>query len=73
MSIVQRVTKLFDESKKSDYLLEKEIGLKQKSISNWRRGLANPATDSIAKIAKYFDVSADYILGLIDEPKSYDR
>ena len=55
------------------YPLEDIIGLSRGSINNWEKRLNGVSTEAIVKIAKYFVVSADYILGLIDEPKPYDR
>ena len=40
-------------------------------ISKWEAGKVDPAVSSIAKVAKYFDVSLDYLLGLEDENTHY--
>ena len=37
------------------------------SICDWERGRAQPDLQTLAKIAIYFDVSTDYLLGLEDE------
>lgn len=58
--------------------LRKEKGLMQKtlaeilqttnsSISDWECGRSQPDLDTLAKMATYFDVSTDYLLGLEDE------
>ncbi|MBE6733380.1 MAG: hypothetical protein E7561_05220 [Ruminococcaceae bacterium] len=43
-----------------------ELGLSSANMSNWKSG-RNPKTDILNRIADYFDVSVDYLLG--NEPK----
>lgn len=43
------------------YRLEKECGLSVNSIMKWRA--ASPAATALSKIADYFEVSVDYLLG----------
>ena len=40
------------------------------TIGGWRKG-ASPNSSFVIKLAKYFEVSADYLLGLVDNPHSY--
>lgn len=65
----ERILQLFNESKKGDYPLEKEIGLAQGSIKNWRNNKSKPSTEAIIKIANYFNVTTDYLL---DKQDSYN-
>ena len=46
----------------------RELGLSTGGIARWRNGSA-PDGDTLYKIAEYFDVSVDYLLGLTDEKK----
>ena len=39
---------------------------KDLDVSDWQNGNKTPRGDSIAKLAKYFGVSADYLLGLTE-------
>ena len=43
--------------------LAKEIGLPKNAVSEWRSGKAKPSTDAVVKIANYFNVSTDFLLG----------
>ena len=45
--------------------LEKELGFGNSAINKWGR-ISSPSVDKILKIANYFDVSVDYILGRTD-------
>lgn len=38
------------------------------TISKWESGTTSPAFSTIAMISKFFGVSADYLLGLTDNP-----
>ena len=44
--------------------LARVLELSNASISYWETGKQSPTADAIFKIAKFFDVSADYLIGL---------
>lgn len=44
--------------------LSKILEVRKSSISNWETGKATPTFDMLTKIAKYFNVTTDYLLGL---------
>ena len=48
-------------------LLAKELGLSNASISYWETGKQEPCASAIFKLARYFDATADYLLGLSDD------
>ena len=50
--------------------LEKELGFSNGSISKWEK--VSPSVDKVQKIAKYFGVTTDYLLGLSDNPNPPD-
>ena len=62
--------KLFDllggeNAKRGEYAkLARAIGTSTAAVSNYVNGFTGVSTDKLAEIAKYFDVSADYLLGL---------
>lgn len=57
------ILNLFENSGMSVNALEKNIGLTQGTISNWKNGKNKPSLDAVSKIADYFNVSVDYLLG----------
>lgn len=61
--MIERVLQLIKSSKKSENALEKAIGPAQGSIKNWRNGKSKPSLEAVSKIADYFGVSFDYLLG----------
>lgn len=48
-------------------LLAKELELSNASISYWETGKQEPCAAAIFKLALYFDVSADYLLGITND------
>ena len=46
--------------------LAKELNFSDVAISRWERGLRIPNIEVLYKIALYFKVSADYLIGLED-------
>ena len=47
----------------SQQSLGKLIGVSQKAIDYWERGVNEPKASYIIKLADFFGVSADYLLG----------
>lgn len=47
--------------------LERKLDISNGTISKWDK--AKPTTEPLTKIAKFFDVSTDYLLGLSDTPR----
>lgn len=45
--------------------LESDLGFGSSSIKKWER-TSSPSIDKIAKVANYFHVSSDYLIGLTD-------
>lgn len=46
--------------------LERDCGFSQNSINKW--AAQSPSADKLAKVADYFGVSVDYLLGKTDDP-----
>lgn len=44
------------------------IGISSQALSNYERAQRDPDTDVLIKIATAYDVSVDYLLGLIKHP-----
>jgi len=42
------------------------------AIANYESGRNEPAIDTLSKIAEYFDVTVDYLIGKEDDPKRMD-
>ena len=45
-----------------------DIGIKYRTYYNYEKGLREPSLDTLILIARYFDVSIDYLLGRSDTP-----
>ncbi len=46
--------------------LAKELGVSKGVISFWENALREPTLSNLVTIAKYFEVSLDYLVGLTD-------
>jgi transcriptional regulator with XRE-family HTH domain len=62
--------------RKDKGLSQEELGeilnINKHSISSYERGRSEPPDDIKIILAKYFNVSVDYLLGLTDVPNAYD-
>lgn len=47
-----------------------ELGIPKQKMSNWKSGYTDPNLEDLVKLANYFDVSIDYLLGREDESGS---
>lgn len=62
-------TKIFELRKErnlSQSELAKKIGVSQKAIDFWEKGINEPKASYIVKLAIFFNVTSDYLLGLVD-------
>ncbi len=54
---------LRNEKSLSQQELAKQIGVSQKAIDYWEREVNEPKASYIVKLADFFEISTDYILG----------
>lgn len=47
----------------STYRVAKETGIPQQTFSKWKNGISTPKADKLQKIADYFGVSVEYLMG----------
>lgn len=52
--------------------LAEYLHIKQNTYSQYENGQRQPPIPVLIKLAKFYGVSVDYILGLTDNPKPYD-
>lgn len=70
MSLVKRIKGLCDEQKVSFAAVERKIGISNGQIRRWDN--VSPKGETLNKVADYFDVSVDYLLGRTDKKRYYD-
>lgn len=64
---VERLNKLLTENKISKYRLAKDLKLSKQTVLWWCAGINEPRISYLHKLAVYFNVTSDYLLGLEDE------
>ncbi len=47
----------------STYRVAKETGIPQQTFSKWKNGISTPKADKLQKIADYFGVTVEYLMG----------
>lgn len=67
MILYDRVRMLAERQGLSLNDLENRLGFGQNSIYKWKS--KEPASNRVREVAKFFNVSTDYLLGLSDNPK----
>lgn len=65
--IGERITSLLESRGVTQKDLATVVGVHQNVISYWCRSVRMPGAEQIVVMAKYFNVSSDYLLGLSDE------
>lgn len=68
MEIVQNILNLAKEKKITNRQLCKILETNPNKIYDWKIGKSKPSAEDVSKLADYFDVSVDYLLGR--EPSS---
>ncbi len=65
--------KLRIEKKKKQDELAEYLRVTTRQYQRYESGEQEPNLDKLIKIADYFDVSTDYLLGRTDDPQFYGR
>lgn len=68
--LAQRLNALFQEERArgtSARSILLQLGMSETALAEWNRGKSKPTLGAIVTLARYFNVSADYLLGLTDE------
>ncbi|WP_242387291.1 helix-turn-helix domain-containing protein [Enterococcus gallinarum] len=66
MTLFERISELAKKHDKSLKEVAEELGLSRNAIYQWKT--SSPKAESLAKVAEYFNVSMDYLLGRTNEP-----
>ena len=65
-----RLKKLREEKNMSQYVFAKDFGIAQSTVGGWESGKREPNFETMQKLADYFNVSVDYLLGRDETPVS---
>ena len=68
MTIAESLKRFRAELRLSQKDVADVLGIMTQAYSRYETGRYTPRADDIAKLAKFYDVTADYLLGLSDEP-----
>lgn len=64
----QRLAELRKQKGLTQEQLAKQLGFTRGQVSNYEQGTREPDFETLKKIADFFNVSADYLLGRTDDP-----
>ncbi len=74
IDMINLATRLIELKEKNNVLqkdIAKSVGLSLRSYQRYEYGERNPTSDILIKLADYFDVSLDYLVGRSDNPNSH--
>ena len=69
----RRLRDLREDSDKTQAEIAAYLGMKQPQYHRYERGYRDVPTDVLIALARFYETSVDYLLGLTDEPKPYPR
>ncbi len=64
-----RIRDLREDADLTQDMLVKKLGMHKTTYTNYEQGKREPPFDFIIKIARFYNVSIDYIAGVIDTPR----
>ena len=68
-TLATRLIELKEKNKVIQKDIAKSVGLSLRSYQRYEYGERNPTSDILIKLADYFDVSIDYLVGRTDNPE----
>ena len=66
MDVMIRIMELVNKEGIAPSRLATQLGLPNNAFTEWNKGKAKPSLDAVVKMADYFEVSVDYLLGRTD-------
>ncbi len=69
----QTMSKLRKERRLNQRAAAADLGISQALLSHYETGAREPGLEFVCRACKYYHVSADYLLGLSDQPNGVDR
>ena len=67
----RRLRDLREDHDRTQVEVAEYLGMKQSQYSRYERGLRDLPTDVLIRLARYYNTSADYILGMTDSRQPY--
>lgn len=64
----ERVTSLCEQNNDTITAVALKLGLSRSTPTSWKNGRV-PSADAVLKLADYFNVSTDYLLGRTEDPR----
>ena len=64
--LAEKLKELRIEKGLSQREVSRALGMTRNAFTNYENGYREPSLDNLKKICQFFDVSADYLLGLKD-------
>lgn len=69
MNYYQRLRDIREDNDLTQTDVARVLNIQQTQYSRYERGAAQMSIDKYIVLAKYYNISLDYITGIIDEPK----
>lgn len=69
MAYYKRLRELREDNDKTQIEVSEYLNMKQPQYYRYETGLRDLPSDILIALAKYYDTTTDYILGLTDNPK----
>ena len=66
MNFQERLKELRLEKNVSQLEIGKMLNMSKMAISHWEKGNSEPSIEQLKILARYFDVSVDYLIGFSD-------
>lgn len=68
-----RLRELREDNDKKQQELAEYLGCCQQTYSRYENGKAQPSLEVMEALSVFYRVSVDYLMGLTDDPKPYER
>ena len=69
MNFYQRLRDVREDADKSQAEIAKVLNIQQTQYSRYERGVQTMGIDKYVTLSRYYNISLDYLCGLIDRPR----
>jgi len=67
--MIERIENLCKEKDVSKAKVGRDLDFSNTAFTNWKSRRQKPSLENIMKLARYFDVSIDFLVGFTDNPE----
>ncbi|MDE7071670.1 MAG: helix-turn-helix domain-containing protein [Clostridia bacterium] len=65
-----KLAELIAQNNKNQNQISADLNISKQKLSNWKSGFSEPCIDDLIKLAQYFNVTIDFLVGIEEKEEN---